>query len=290
MKKINTFWYSFQKSLLDLNYYKDIIKTSYWFSFKYLLFLLICLSLVRSVQLGLDYGKIRNKIPGYIQMAKTELTALYPKELELRISNGRLYTNVVEPYYINFPAKFGDMGGKHLAVIDTLASPTEYKQYNTLVLATRDVVVYPDKQQGDSITTKMYFFSDMKKSLYIDHTNYMKVINSLNPLLVKLPSYIEIAVIVGLILLPFFGGLFWTSSTLFGLVFLTILTWIMSKIIGAKLGYKTLYRLGMHGVTWPILFLFILDLSHQSFPFIFNLIFALWMGFVLLRMKRALVV
>ncbi|MFZ2206832.1 MAG: DUF1189 family protein [Microgenomates group bacterium] len=290
MKKLNAFWYSFQKSLLDLNYYKDIIKTSYWFSFKYLLFLLICLSLVRSVQLGLEYGKVRNKIPGYIQMAKRELLNLYPKELELRISNGRLYTNVVEPYYIDFPAKFGNMEGKHLAVIDTEASPTEYKQYNALVLATRDVVVYPDKQQGDSVTTKMYFFSDLKKSLYIDHTIYTRIIDSLSPLLIKLPTYIEIAVIVGLILLPLIGGLFWTSSTLFGLIFLTILVWIMSKIIGVKLSYKALYRLGMHGVTWPILFAFLLDLTHQSIPYIFNLIFALWMGFVLFRMKRTLVV
>lgn len=290
MKKLNTFWYSFQKSLLDLNYYKDIIKTSYWFSFKYLLFLLICLSLVRSVQLGLEFGKIRNKIPGYIQMAKSELLNLYPQELELRISNGRLYTNVVEPYYVDFPAKFGNMEGKHLAVIDTEASPTEYKQYNTLILATRDVIVYPDKQQGDSVTTKMYFFSDLKKSLYLDHVIYTRIINSLNPLLAKLPSYVEIAVITALILLPLFGGLFWTSSTLFGLIFLTILVWIMSKIIGVKLGYKALFRLGMHGVTWPILFSFLLDLTHQPIPYIFNLIFALWMGFVLFRMKRVLVV
>lgn len=286
MKKLTTFWYSFQKSLLDLSYYKDVAKASYWFSFKYLLLLLTILTIARSFQLGLEYGKVRNKIPEYIQIAKQELTNLYPSELELRISNGRLYTNVEEPYIVDFPARFGDMEGKHLLVIDTAASPAEYKEYNTLVLATRDVLIYPDKQQGDRTTTQMYFFSDIKRSVYVDHVVYTKMINALNPLLEKLPRFIEIAVIAGLILLPLFGGLFWTSGVLFGLLFLTIITWILAKIMRVSFGYKTLYRLGMHGVTWSILFTFILDMTNQSIPHIFNLIFALWMGFVLYRLRR----
>lgn len=286
MKKLTTFWYSFQKSLLDLSYYKDVAKASYWFSFKYLLLLLTILTIARSFQLGLEYGKVRNRIPEYIQIAKQELANLYPSELELRISNGRLYTNAEEPYILDFPARFGDMEGKHLLVIDTAASPAEYKEYNTLVLATRDVLIYPDKQQGDRTTTQMYFFSDIKRSVYVDHVVYTKMINTLNPFLEKLPRFIEIAVITGLILLPLFGGLFWTSGVLFGLLFLTIITWILAKIMRVSLGYKTLYRLGMHGVTWSILFTFILDMTNQSIPHIFNLIFALWMGFVLYRLRR----
>lgn len=287
MKKLTTFWYSFQKSLLDLSYYKDIVKTSYWFSFKYLFFLLTILTIARSFQLGLEYGKVRNRIPEYIQIAKQELTALYPSELELRISNGKLYTNVEEPYVLDFPARFGDMDGKHLLVIDTLASPAAYKEYNTLVLATREVLIYPDRQQGNRTTTQMYFFSDIKRSVYVDHTVYTKMINTLNPLFEKLPRVIEITVIALLILLPLFGGLFWTSGVLFGLLFLTVTVWIMAKIMRVTLGYKTLYRLGMHGVTWSILFTFILDMTNQPIPHIFNLIFVLWMGTVLYRLRSS---
>lgn len=287
MKKLTTFWYSFQKSLLDLSYYKDIVKTSYWFSFKYLFFLLTILTIARSFQLGLEYGKVRNRIPEYIQIAKQELTALYPSELELRISNGKLYTNVEEPYVLDFPARFGDMDGKHLLVIDTLASPAAYKEYNTLVLATREVLIYPDRQQGNRTTTQMYFFSDIKRSVYVDHTVYTKMINTLNPLFEKLPRVIEITVIALLILLPLFGGLFWTSGVLFGLLFLTVIVWIMAKIMRVTLGYKTLYRLGMHGVTWSILFIFILDMTNQPIPHIFNLIFVLWMGTVLYRLRSS---
>lgn len=287
MKKLTAFWYSFQKSLLDLSYYKDVVKTSYWFSFKYLFLLLTILTIARSFQLGLEYGKVRNRIPEYIQIAKQELTALYPSELELRISNGKLYTNVDEPYVLDFPARFGDMDGKHLLVIDTLASPASYKEYNTLVLATREVLIYPDRQQGNRTTTQMYFFSDIKRSVYVDHVVYSKMINTLNPLFEKLPRVIEIAVIAGLILLPLFGGLFWTSSVLFGLLFLTIIVWIMAKILRVGLGYKTLFRLGMHGVTWSLLFTFILDMTNQPIPHIFNLIFVLWMGFVLFRLREA---
>ncbi len=285
MKKLNTFWNTFQRSLLDLHYYKDIVKASYWFSFKYLLFLLVCLSLVRSVQLGIHYSKIKNKIPSYISTGRKELVALYPKELELRISNGKLYTNVIEPYIIEFPKVFGNMEGKHLLVIDTKASPIAYKTYNTLVLATRDVLVYPDKQQRDTTTTQMYFFSDLKKSLYIDFYLYNKLIQNMDPFIAKLPMYIDRSVIIGLLLLPFFGGLFWLSGTLFGLLFLTLLVWFMEKILKTSYGYKTLFRLGMHGVTWSILFSFMLDITNQSVPYLYNLIFIVWMGFVLFKNK-----
>jgi len=285
MKKLNTFWNTFQRSLLDLHYYKDIVKASYWFSFKYLLFLLICLSLVRSVQLGIQYSKIRNKIPSYITTGKKELTSLYPKELELRISNGKLYTNVMEPYIIDFPQFIGKVEGKHLAVIDTKGIADNYPKYNAFVLATRQALIYPDKQQGDVTSTKMYYFSDLKRSLYIDHSLYSKVIQSADPFIKKLPKLIDTFVIGGLLLLPFFGGLVWLSGILFGLVFLTILVWLMEKIAKTTYGYKTLFRLGMHGVTWSILFSFLLDITNQSVPYLYNLIFIVWMGFVLYKLK-----
>lgn len=285
MKKLNTFWNSFQRSLLDLHYYKDIVKASYWFSIKYLLFLLVCLSLVRSVQLGVKYSNIKEKIPSYISMGRNELLALYPKELELRISNGKLFTNVVEPYFIEFPKVFGNMDGKHLAVIDTKGVADNYPQYDTFILATRQALVYPDKQQGSAISTKMYYFSELKRSLYIDHALYSKMVQSVDPFIKKLPKIIDSFVIVGLISLPLFGGLFWLLGTLFGLIFLTILVWIMEKIAKTSFGYKTLFRLGMHGVTWSILFSFMLESTNQSVPYLYNLIFIVWMGFVLLKNK-----
>jgi hypothetical protein len=286
MKKLKTFWHSFQKSLLDFAYYKDIAKVSFWFSFKYLLFLLICLSLIRSVQLGVVYSLARKNIPSYLSIAKKELAAFYPKELELRISNGKLYTNVQEPYTIEFPKVFGDVEGKHLIVIDTKASPTAYKTYNTIVLATREVLIYPDRQRANTTTTQMYFFSDLKKSIYIDQTEYLKLVASLNPYIEKLPKFIDMAVVIGLLLLPLVGGFFWTSGTLFGLLFLTLIIWIVGKLMKSSYGYKTLFRMGIHGSTWSILFTFLLDITNQRLAFLYNLIFIVWMIIVLVKNKE----
>lgn len=284
MKKLNTFWYSFQKSLLDFTYYKDIAKASYWFSFKYLFFLLVCLSLIRSVQLGFTYSIFRKDIPSYITTGQKELTNFYPKELELRISNGKLYTNVNEPYTIEFPKIFGKVDS-HLIVIDTKGIADNYPKYNTVILATRQALVFPDKKQGERTTTQLYYFSDLKQSIYMDRTEYVKIIKTLNPFIAKLPRLIDTTVIVGLILLPFFGGLFWTSSTLFGLTFLTLFVWLIEKIVKTSYGYKTLFRLGMHGVTWSILFTFLLDITNQKVDYLYNLIFLAWMTFVLLKNK-----
>lgn len=285
MKKLNLFWNTFQKSLLDPHYYKDIVNASYWFSFKYLLFLLICLSLVRSVQLGLQYSQMRNKIPGYISVGRRELVSLYPKELELRISNGKLYTNVVEPYVIGFPKVFGNVDGKSLAVIDTKGIADNYLKYNTFVLATRQALVYPDKQQGDSISTKMYYFSELKRSLYIDSTIINKVIKTADPFIIKLPKLIDIFVVGGLLMLPLFGGLLWLSATLFGLLFLTVFSWIIEKMVKTTFGFKTLFRLGMHGVSWSILFSFIMDITNKQVPYVYNLLFIAWMGYILYKLK-----
>lgn len=286
MKKLKTFWYAFQKSLLDFSYYKSIAKSSFWFSFKYLLFLLICLSLIRSIQLGVLYSFVRKNIPSYIAIGKQELTNIYPKELELRISNGKLYTNVHEPYTIEFPKRFGNVGGKHLVVIDTKGTADNYPQYNTVVLATRQALVFPDKQQQNKTTTQLYYFSDLKRSLYIDHTEYTKMVQSLNPLAAKLPRFIDILVGVGLILLPFVGGFFWTISTLFGLIFLTLIMWLIEKLVKTSFGYKTLYRLGMQGVTWSILFTFLLDFTGQRIANVFGIVFLVWMTLVLIRIKQ----
>ena len=286
MKKLKTFWYSFQNSLLSFHYYKDIAKASYWFSFKYLFFLLICLSFVRSVQLGNIYSTERKNIPSSIAIGKKELMNLYPKELELRISNGNLYTNVKEPYTVEIPKVFGNTEGKHLIVIDTKGSADNYRKYNTIVLATRQALVFPDQQQGEKTTTQLYLFSDLKRSVYMDYSGYTKIIQSFNPFFAKLPEYINIGVIIGLVLLPFVGGFFWLSSILFGLYILTFFVWIIEKIMKTTYGYKTLYRLGMHGVTWALLFTFLLDVTNQSVSYLYNIIFIGWMTFVLLKNRE----
>jgi len=229
------------------------------------------------------YTTVRKNIPTYIERGKKELIALYPKELELRISNGNLYTNVKEPYSIEFPSFMGDMGGKHLAVIDTKGSADNYPKYSTMVLATKQTLVFPSKEQGTKTSTQIYYFSDLKRSVYMDHTAYMNIVQSLNPLLAKLPRIIDIAVLVCLILLPFLGALLWTSSTLFGLFFLTVIVWMIEKIIKTSYGFKTLFRMGIHGVTWSILFSFLMDITNQKANFLFSLIFIVWMTVVLIK-------
>jgi len=79
------------------------------------------------------------------------------------------------------------MGGKHMVVIDTKGIADNYPKYNTMVLVTKQAMVFPDKQQGDRTTTQLYYFSDLKKSVYMDYSNYSKMVQSLNPFIAKLP-------------------------------------------------------------------------------------------------------
>jgi len=285
MKKLNTFWITFQRSLLDASYYKEIAKVSFWFSFKYLLFLLVCLSLVRSVQLGILYNTHRKNIPSFVAVGIKEIKSIYPKELELRISNGKLYTNVQEPYVIEFPKVLGDMEGKHLAVIDTKGTADNYPKYNAIFLATRQALVFPDSQSGRE-STQLYYFSELKRSFYMDYTQYSKIVKEIEPFAQKVPKFIDQFVIVGLFLLPLLGGLFWVQSTLFGIVFLTLIIWVIEKIVKTNFGYKSLFLMGVHGATWSILFTFLMEITSQKVDFLFNLIFIAWMTFVLVKNRE----
>jgi len=150
--------------------------------------------------------------------------------------------------------------------------------------------VYPDKQQGNIISTKMYYFSDLKRSLYIDYFEYSKIIRSLSPYLDNLPQLVDKAVIVGLVFLPFLGGVLWTSVTLLGLSLLTLIIWLVAKIMKSSYEYNALFRMGMHGVTWSILFTFLLEMTNQQVPYLYNLIFIGWMMFVLTKLNEKKVV
>jgi len=285
MKKLNTFWNTFQRSLLDPSYYKELAKVSFWFSFKYLFFLLACLSLIKSVQLGISFSTFRKNIPSFVTVGMKEMKAIYPKELELRISNGKLYTNVQEPYTIEFPKALGDMEGKHLAVIDTKGSADNYPKYNAIFLATRQALVFPDSQNGRE-STQLYYFSELKRSLYIDYAQYTKIVKEIEPFAKKVPQFIDRFVAIGLLILPLLGGLFWAQSTLFGIVFLTLIVLVIDKIMKTNYGYKSLFLMGIHGATWSILFTFLMEMTNIKLGFVFNAIFIAWMTFVLVKNRE----
>lgn len=279
MNPLKTFFYSFKKSLIKTDYYADIVKASFGFSFKYLLFLLFILSFIKIFVFAGFYLKGRSFIQPEVNKAMKYAENFYPSELKLQVINGQLSTNVVEPYVIDLEKNTLETN-RHLFIIDTKGSIEDYPNYNSYVLATKNAVVYPSKSSNGRIEqTSVFYFRDLKRNFVIDKNVYDSMLNIVRPYAPKVSSIVDLVVLSLSPLFLIFGSLFWTIGTMIGLVFLTFFIWIINLIFKKGYGYGALYKMGMHAATWPILFGFI-------FPKAYSLIFIVWMVIILFSQKN----
>lgn len=289
MKKLKAFWYILKRSLLDPLYYKELLSTSFGFSYKYLWTLLTFLVVTSLIPLIGLYISNRPQIPETLRGIRSTLISLYPDELELRISNGKLYTNVDEPYIIPVPSKWGDLGKQNLAVIDTQATVEDYPDTDAFVLATRNAIVYPDRGSNNesmTTTTRVFYFREITRSVYVDKDTYNRIFIQLDPYIEKAPIIIDWVVFIGALTLPLLGGLVWSTGVLLGLLFNSFFIFIIARILKFRLTYGQTYRLGMHGITWSLLTQALLTLTKQDMPHAPSLVFFLWMSVVFMSLRQ----
>ncbi len=287
MKKLKAFWYILRRSLLDPLYYKELLSVSFGFSYKYIWMLLTSLVVVGLIPIAGSYISYRSQIPSKLQEIKTTVLSLYPNELELRISNGKLYTNVDEPYAIPIPKSWGDMGKESLLVIDTSATVEDYPDTNAFMLATRNALVYPDRGSNvESYSTRVFYFREIPRSIYMDKDRYETILYQLDPYIQKAPLIIDWVVAIFVIIAPWFGGFMWSVAVLLGLIFNTFFLYLTARILRLSYSYGQLYRLAMHGVTWSLLTQLLLTITKQEIPYASSVVFFLWMGVVFMTLRQ----
>lgn len=288
MKLIRTFFYSLKKSLIEPKYYQDIKKTNFWFSFKYLLFLFFILTLINSLFLGSKYLYNRPFIQPEVNKIYLEAKNLYPEELELKVRNGQLATNVQEPYVFNFdktkPSKINQM---NLLTIDTNGSIENYPEYNTYVLATKNAIVYPSKSRNNQIAqTSVTYFRDFKRDFTINKKNYDNLFNKISPYAQRAVFFVDWAVIIFLLLFLILGPILYTSSTLFGLIFLTFFAWLINLLFKKKYSYGQLFKMGIHASTWPILISEVVKYFKLPLKGFYTPLFLIWMVVIIFSQKN----
>lgn len=283
MNLLKAFFYSLKRSLLDPKYYrKDIVKANFWFSYKYLLFLLFILVLIRSFSLGAIYLKNRPFIQPGVNRILTYAEKLYPANLELKIKGGKLSTNVKEPYIYDLDHKLKVDNTRHLLVIDTKGSIENYPTYNTYVLATKNAVVYPSKARNNDIEqTSVYYFRDIKQDVTLNQRIFNNFLDNIRPYTYKALFFVDWMIMILISLYLIFGSVFWASIVMFGLLFLTFFVWIVSLIFKKKYNYGTLYRFGMHAVTWPIIISEVLKYLTLVIPGVYPITFFVFIFIVL---------
>lgn len=283
MSKLSTFLNTLKKSLTSPLYYSDILSAPFSFSLKYLFVLLFLIALIRGIIFSISFIPTVPKIPGYIEESKQIIRNLYPPGLTVTIKDGSLRTNVDEPYYIPFPARF-NIKDMSLVAIDTKASVDSFKKYNTAFLVTKNAIAYPDSDTKGSY--KVYPFSDVKGFVIINREAYDRVVNVIIPYFKYYPLAITAIFVFLLLVVPIFGSLFSVSGILLYLIVLTLVTRLMSKFMKLSLSYSQVFRLGIHALTFSLIFNLFKSLLGITIPYTYTPPFILWMIIVFTQLKK----
>lgn len=275
MNKLKTFLSSFKRSVSDLSYYNDILKTNLSFSLKYLFFLTFVLSLVYGILVAVGVATFIPKIPSFVAETKTNIRNFYPGELVIRIKNGQLQTNVPEPYYLDLPGKynkemFGDADFEHFITIDTKASTEDYEKYKTAILVTKKSFVVG---RSSGLEQRVYPLNNIKETVFIDKNAYDGIIKKILPYLDYLSGLAVTFIILMIFALPPFIAAFWGLGTLVYLIPAAFLVFIISKILKKELNYSKIYQLSIHAMTVPLALSPVKNLTGIKIPNSYNVLF-----------------
>lgn len=287
MSQLNYFFTSLKKSLFESKYYKEIASTGFGSAFKYLWFLLFILVLLKGIVFGGQYIKNRSHIQPGVNKFMIYAQNFYPKNLELKIRKGQLSTNVKEPYFFDLGKNEWPSDKRHLLIIDTRGSIENYPNYNSYVLATRNAVVYPSKSDRNGIgETKVFYFRGLRQDVTLNKNTYNNLLNVARPYTNKATSLVDYVFLILFFLFIVFGPLLWVGGVLFGLLFLVFFVWIINLLFKKGYSFGSLFKMGMHAVTWPIIVSEVLSYSRFPFPKFYSLIFLIWMFIILFSQDK----
>lgn len=285
MNYLRVFFYVWRKSFSSGAYYKDVIKAPFSFSLKYFIFFCFLLSIATTF---IFTAKIFSPLNNFLTRFPQVLIKAYPAELEIRIRNGAVTTNVQEPYFIpidrlekTFEEFDREVKGlksdqiENILVIDTNARVEDLKRYQTYALLTKNYLTYY-KDDGRIETVPLEHINNFT----LDQGMVRGLINRFLPLLR----------IIGLFLIPFvFIGSFMFFS-LFQLIYLLFVTFVLflgAKLISYPISYLKTYQIDLHLTTIITPFFLLLSVLniHVQFPFMRLILFTLIGLYILNSLK-----
>lgn len=275
IKKLKAFLYVMRGSLFNPLYYQDVVSTSFWFSVKYLYMFLVVVLFFSTLPFVLRTFTQLPALKPRLNELKTKVLDAYPRELQLKVVNGIVSTNVKQPYYIDIDSEKDQFG--HFIAIDTKAKIDDYRKYNSTILLTKQAVIYPDRQRGALRTYRVSYLDEIKGPITINKKIYDETLNKLLPWVDKAPLIIGVLSLCALVIWPLVGAWFMLLSYMVYMLLFGAILWTVAYFMKKKLSYATVYRLGLHGVSLPIVVTSLLSLFNIHIKFSFSVIFLLWM-------------
>lgn len=254
------FLQTIKNSIYSPTFYTTVPSKSFKESISYFLLIILLLTTIRLIAL---IGPLLIDTPIQVQGFVQDLKDCFPKDLEIKITNGQTSLNTKEPYFLSCDSLGKD---EKLIVIDTKTpySSTKFDEYGAVVWITKSAVVYKENE----FETKSYSLAQIK-----DFKLNKEVLNSYYNIFSPWLKFVGPI----LLLLSFIGIFLGYNFRLIYLIFFAALLWALSKIFKQALSFGQSYKVGLYAVTLG----FIIDLiagltsrwtNFHGFPFLFTLI------------------
>jgi hypothetical protein len=183
----------------------------------------------------------------------TTLVNYYPEALTVSVKDGKVSTNVQEPYVIPFPPDINIESKTkipaNLVVIDTKSPATveNFKKYDTGALVTSEYII-AEKSNGQISIQKI----EGMPNVDLNRTQFMEWGRAVLPYIKLLIPFVLLA---GFVVVLVVGAV----ANLLLLLVLTLITWIVGLIRKTGIGYGGYYKLGVYGLT-PLIILGIFEI------------------------------
>ena len=192
-----------------------------------------------------------------------QAVSAYPDQLQVRIDNGRVSTNVPEPYVISAG---GTDSPRNLLVIDTKTpfSVAQFDRYDTVMWLTSDSLVVQDQNpQLRTIDLSQIPQARLDKAFVLD------IASQIRPWLALIGPTI--------FLLGLFSVYVVYLMRLLYLVVFALVIWLAARLLKHGWSYGVAYKAGLYAMTLPLIWGTLVGLTSgytgfDGFPFMFSLL------------------
>jgi hypothetical protein len=215
-------------------------------------------------------------VPQIKVQAASAVRNFYPAELIVTVNNKKIQTNVKEPYSVG-----------SILVIDTKAAAEDYPRYQPKMLLTDSLLIVPDNTTSGTFKALPLedVLKDVPNGTVFDKSLYTQITERYLPWLNYLPAAISLFAVLSFLILPWVAGFFSLVGWLLALLLISLLLWIVAKIMKKSLGYGKVYQLAMHGTTAAVLLSFVAGSFGVRLGIVPSLVTLVFTAFALSRLK-----
>ena len=251
------FFQTILDSIYSPKFYSTILQKSFKQAIGYFLLLSLLLS---SIHLIILINPILIETPKRLTGFIADVIDCYPKDLEIKITNGQTSTNMAEPFVISSCKSLNEKG-QSIVVIDTTTpySAAKFDAYKTDAWVTKDTIFY--KKNNYEISS--YSLNQVK-----DFKLNKDTLNSYSNNISHWYKFIGPV----LLLLSFAGIYLSYDLRLIHLLFLSALIFVLGKIFKQDIAYGQSYKVGLHVLTLGLIVELLVGFTNRftgfyGFPF-----------------------